>query len=108
MTFMMTELAQAVPLVYPVFYDFSATSTALVFLTTAVAIPIAFTIQTLYLIHKVLPKLRNGTFGELENFLVSGIAGSPLMPIGLFIFGTYSPRGHQCLEHFRHPTPKSR
>jgi hypothetical protein len=85
--------------VYPVFYNFSTTSTALVFLTTAPAVGIAFTIHVIYLQRQVLPQLRAGTFGELENYLRVGVLASPLMPIGLVIFGSHpiTPSSPSCI-----------
>lgn len=42
-----------------------------------------------------MPRLDNGTFGELENHLVTGIVASPLIPIGLFIYAwTARPSVH--------------
>lgn len=77
---------ESLPLVYPVFYNFPATSVALVFLAFILGGVIAFALQWIWLVKRVLPKMMNGTFGELENFLVSGVAAGPLLTIGLFLF----------------------
>ncbi|KPI35390.1 Caffeine resistance protein 5 [Cyphellophora attinorum] len=82
---------ESLPQVYPPVYNFSPTSTSLVFLTTAPSVGTAFVIQVLYLQRRVLPRLQAGTLGELENFLWSGVLAGPLMPVGLFIFGTCVP-----------------
>lgn len=78
---------ESFPLVYPVYYNFSATNTSLVFLAVAPAIIIAFSLHCVYLKKRAVPRLNNGTFGELENHLLPGLITSPLLPIGLFIFG---------------------
>lgn len=71
---------------YPVYYNFNAESTGLIFLVILPACLLAFTIHAIYLKYRVFPRLMNGTFGELENHLIPGMAASPLIAIGLFIF----------------------
>lgn len=77
---------QSLPLVYPVYYGFNASSTGLVFLAVLPACLIGFTGQWLYLKYRVVPRLNNDTFGELENHLIPGIVAAPLIPMGLFIY----------------------
>jgi DHA1 family multidrug resistance protein-like MFS transporter len=78
---------ESLPLVYPVMYNFSAESTGLVFLVVAPAGLIAFTVHCIYLKYRVFPRLMNGTFGELENHLLPGLFASPIIFVGLFLFG---------------------
>lgn len=78
---------ESLPLVYPVMYGFSGESTGLVFLVVAPAGLLAFTIHCVYLKYRVFPRLMNGTFGELENHLLPGLFASPIICIGLFLFG---------------------
>lgn len=78
---------ESLPLVYPVYYGFSAQSTGLIFLCVAPAGFLAFTIHVIYLKYRVFPRLTNGTFGELENHLIPGMLASPFIPVGLFIYG---------------------
>ena len=88
---------ESLPLVYPVYYHFSSTSTSIVFLAVLPAILFAFAVHCLYLNKRVVPRLMNGTFGELENHLLPGLLASPLLPIGLFIFGmNLPPLFHLC------------
>jgi DHA1 family multidrug resistance protein-like MFS transporter len=77
---------QSLPLVYPVYYGFNASSTGLIFLAVVPACLIGFTAQCLYLKYRVIPRVNDGTFGELENHLITGVVASPLIPIGLFIY----------------------
>ncbi|KAF1958540.1 benomyl/methotrexate resistance protein [Byssothecium circinans] len=77
---------ESFPLVYPVFYHFNATSTGLIFLAAIPSCLLAFTLQCAYLHYRVLPRLTNSTFGELENHLLPGLIFSPLIPAGLFIY----------------------
>jgi DHA1 family multidrug resistance protein-like MFS transporter len=81
---------ESLPLVYPVMYDFSAQSTGLVFLVVAPAGLLGFTVHCIYLKYQVFPRLMNGTFGELENHLLPGLVASPIIFIGLFLFGKLS------------------
>jgi DHA1 family multidrug resistance protein-like MFS transporter len=78
---------ESLPLVYPVMYGFSAESTGLIFLCVGPAALLAFTIHVIYLKFRVFPRLNNGTFGEVENHLLAGMVASPLIPVGLFIYG---------------------
>lgn len=78
---------ESLPLVYPVMYGFSAESTGLVFLVVAPAGLLAFTVHCIYLKVYCFPRMMGGTFGELENHLLPGLAASPLICAGLFIFG---------------------
>jgi MFS transporter, DHA1 family, multidrug resistance protein len=82
---------ESLPLVYPVYYGFSAQSTGLIFLCVAPAGILAFTVHVIYLKYRVFPRLMNGTFGELENHLIPGMLASPFIPAGLFLYGKYSP-----------------
>ena len=86
----MTEPLQSLPLVFPVYYDFSAESTGLVFLSAVPGISIALLFHFVYL-KLVLPKMRDGSFGDLENNLVLGMVFSWLIPVGLFLYGTVLP-----------------
>lgn len=81
---------ESLPLVYPVMYGFNAQSTSLIFLCVAPAGLLGFTGHVLYLKFRVFPRLMNGTFGELENHLISGMIAAPIIPAGLFIYGTYT------------------
>jgi DHA1 family multidrug resistance protein-like MFS transporter len=83
---------ESLPLVYPAMYHFTAESTSLVFLVVAPAGLIAFAVHCFYLKQYVFPRLTNGTFGELENHLLPGLVASPIIVVGLFIFGKHSPR----------------
>jgi DHA1 family multidrug resistance protein-like MFS transporter len=80
---------ESLPLVYPVYYGFSAQSTGLVFLCVAPAAILAFTIHVIYLKYRVFPRMTNGTFGELENHLLPGLLASPFIPAGLFLYGKH-------------------
>ncbi|PVI06532.1 MFS general substrate transporter [Periconia macrospinosa] len=77
---------ESFPLVYPVYYNFSATSVGLIFLAALPPCILGFVMQCLFLKYKVMPGLTNGTFGELENFLIPGVLASPFIPAGLFIY----------------------
>lgn len=68
-------------------YQFSATSTSLIWLCTLPALAVAFPTHCIYLHNKILPKLRNGTFGEPEGFLLPGVLAGATMPAALFLFG---------------------
>jgi MFS transporter, DHA1 family, multidrug resistance protein len=76
---------ESLPLVYPVFYNFPATSVALVFLAVILGALVAFCLQIVYLMKAVFPRLQAGTFGELENFLLGGVVTGPLVTVGLFV-----------------------
>jgi DHA1 family multidrug resistance protein-like MFS transporter len=80
---------ESLPLVYPVYYGFTAQSTGLVFLCVAPAAFLAFTIHVIYLKYRVFPRMMNGTFGELENHLIPGMFASPFVPAGLFLYGKH-------------------
>jgi DHA1 family multidrug resistance protein-like MFS transporter len=80
---------ESLPLVYPVMYGFTSQSTALIFLCVAPAAVLGFTIHVIYLKYRVFPRLMAGTFGELENHLIPGMVASPLIPIGLFLYGMF-------------------
>ncbi|KAF1947335.1 benomyl/methotrexate resistance protein [Clathrospora elynae] len=77
---------ESLPLVYPVYYNFNAESTGLIFLAIIPACILAFSTHVLYLKYRVFPRLMNGTFGEIENHLLPGMVASPLIAIGLFMF----------------------
>jgi DHA1 family multidrug resistance protein-like MFS transporter len=81
---------ESLPLVYPEIYHFSAESTGLVFLVVAPAGLIAFFAHCYYLKKHVFPRLTNGTFGELENHLWPGLVASPIIVVGLYMFGKHS------------------
>ncbi|KAL5118376.1 hypothetical protein ACEQ8H_003725 [Pleosporales sp. CAS-2024a] len=86
---------ESLPLVYPVYYGFSAQTTGLIFLCVAPAAFLAFTIHVLYLKYRVFPRLSNGTFGQVENHLLPGMLASPLIPAGLFLYAwTARPSVH--------------
>ena len=89
---------ESLPLVYPVMYNFSGESTSLVFLVVAPAGLIAFTVHCIYLKYRCFPRMMNGTFGELENHLLPGLFASPVICIGLFLFGKLHPTS----ENTRH------
>lgn len=77
---------ESLPMVYPVYYNFPATNTALIFLAVILGAVIGFGAHVTFMIKRAFPKLMNGTFGELENHLISGIVSGPFISIGLFIF----------------------
>ncbi|KAH3910895.1 hypothetical protein HBH56_137710 [Parastagonospora nodorum] len=86
---------ESLPLVYPVYYGFSGQSTGLIFLCVGPAGLLAFTIHCFYLKYRVMPRLTNGTFGELENHLLPGMLASPFIPAGLFLYAwTARPSVH--------------
>ncbi|KAF1841616.1 MFS general substrate transporter [Cucurbitaria berberidis CBS 394.84] len=86
---------ECLPLIYPVFYHFSAESTGLIFLAIVPACFLGFAIQAVYLKFRVFPRLTDGTFGELENHLIPGMVASPFIVIGLFIIAwTARPSVH--------------
>lgn len=92
---------QSLPLVYPVYYAFTAESTGLIFLVILPACVLAFTVHVLYLKYRVFPRLKTNTFGDLENHLLPGLAASPLIAIGLFIFAwTARPSIHWMAPTF--------
>ncbi len=68
-------------------YGFSLTSTSLIWLAVPPAAGIGFVLHCVWLSRRVQPKMRDGTFGDLENFLETGVAASVLMPLSLFMFG---------------------
>ncbi|KIW28087.1 uncharacterized protein PV07_07771 [Cladophialophora immunda] len=77
---------ESLPLVYPPIYGFSPTSTSLIWLAVIPAGAIGFPLHCFWLSKRVEPKLLNQTFGDLENFLETGVAASLLMPASLFMF----------------------
>ncbi|KAH8723908.1 major facilitator superfamily domain-containing protein [Phaeosphaeriaceae sp. PMI808] len=77
---------ESLPLVYPAIYRFSAQSTALIFLCVAPAAILAFGLHCLFLKFRMFKSLSNGTFGEVENYLLPGVLASPTVPIGLFLY----------------------
>ncbi|EXJ77123.1 hypothetical protein A1O3_10281 [Capronia epimyces CBS 606.96] len=77
---------ESLPLVYPVMYGFSPTSTSLIWLVTAPAVTIGFFFHCVWLSKRVQSKIQRGTFGELEGFLEMGVVGGILMPLSLFMF----------------------
>jgi DHA1 family multidrug resistance protein-like MFS transporter len=79
--------------VFPQYYDFSPESTGLIFLSAVPGISLAVGMHFLYL-KLVLPKMRDGSFGELENNLVLGMVFSWLIPAGLFLYGNCGFRYH--------------
>lgn len=86
---------ESLPLVFPVYYNFSPESTGLIFLAILPACVLAFAIHVVYLKYRVFPRLKNGTFGELENHLLPGMVASPIIAIGLFLFAwTARPSVH--------------
>ncbi|KAF2857007.1 multidrug resistance protein-like protein [Plenodomus tracheiphilus IPT5] len=92
---------ESLPLVYPVYYNFTAESTGLIFLAIVPACVVAFSIHVLYLKFRVFPRLMNGSFGDVENHLLPGMVASPLIVIGLFIFAwTARPSVHWMASAF--------
>ncbi|KAH9868711.1 hypothetical protein J1614_007783 [Plenodomus biglobosus] len=92
---------ESLPLVYPVYYNFSAESTGLIFLVILPSCILAFTTHVLYLKYRVFPRLTDGSFGEVENHLLPGMMASPLIVIGLFIFAwTARPSVHWMAPTF--------
>ncbi|KAH0830806.1 Transporter mfs1 [Fonsecaea pedrosoi] len=77
---------ESLPLVYPPIYGFSPTSTSLIWLAVVPAGAIGFPLHCFWLSKRVEPKIRDQTFGDLENFLETGVAASLLMPASLFMF----------------------
>ncbi|OAL19996.1 hypothetical protein AYO20_11569 [Fonsecaea nubica] len=77
---------ESLPLVYPPIYGFSPTSTSLIWLAVIPAGVIGFPLHCFWLSKRVEPKIRDQTFGDLENFLETGVAASLLMPASLFMF----------------------
>lgn len=77
---------ESLPLVYPVYYHFPETNTALIFLAVILGALIGFGLHVIYMAKYVFPKFMNGTFGELENHLLGGVVSGPFISIGLFIF----------------------
>ena len=45
-----------------------------------------------YLRRYLQPKLQGDTFGDAETYLLPGVFGSIIIPIGLFMFGQHLPR----------------
>jgi MFS transporter, DHA1 family, multidrug resistance protein len=86
---------EALPLVYPVYYGFTAENTALIFLAVIIGCGVGFGVHVTYLKKVVFPRMMAGTFGELENHLIAGVLAGPLISIGLFIFAwTSRPSVH--------------
>lgn len=81
-----SDKAQSFPLVFPVDYDFTPETTALVYLGAVPAVFLAVGLHSIY-IKRVLPGLQNGSFGDLENHLILGMIFSWLIPVGLFLYG---------------------
>jgi MFS transporter, DHA1 family, multidrug resistance protein len=81
---------ESLPLVFPIHYGFSAESTGLVFLGAIPATMLAFAIHASYM-GRVAKRLRDDTFGELENLLIPGAIASWAIPAGLFLYGQYTP-----------------
>lgn len=54
------------------------------------AVPAAILAVLLHFIYLrlFLPRMRDGSFGDLENNLVLGMVFSWFIPLGLFIYGT--------------------
>ncbi|KAM0417079.1 hypothetical protein ACHAPT_012917 [Fusarium lateritium] len=74
------------PLVFPVSYGFNLGETGLAFLSCLIGVSIAIALYFAYLHFYMIPdNIKNG-LREQEHRLVPAIAGSFLLPIGLFIF----------------------
>ena len=84
---------------YPVYYDFTPETTGLVFLCTLPAGFLAFGAHAIYMKKRDFPRLENGTFGELENFLVPGMVTCWIIPVGLFLYGSLSTSKTQYPHH---------
>ncbi|CAL5874688.1 uncharacterized protein PFLUO_LOCUS8989 [Penicillium psychrofluorescens] len=76
---------ESFPLVFPVAYDFSPETTALIYLGAVPAGVLAVGLHSIY-IKRVLPRLQDRTVGDLENHLVLGMIFSWLIPGGLFLY----------------------
>lgn len=85
--------AQSFPLVFPVAYDFSPETTALIYLGAVPAGVLAVGLHSIY-IKRVLPRLQDRTVGDLENHLVLGMIFSWLIPGGLFLYGQWEDLWH--------------
>lgn len=82
---------ESLPLVFPVNYAFSPESTGLVFLGAIPSGILALAIHATYM-GRVAARLRDGSFGKLENLLVPGVIASWILPAGLFLYGTLPSR----------------
>ncbi|KIX96712.1 uncharacterized protein Z520_07431 [Fonsecaea multimorphosa CBS 102226] len=81
---------ESLPLVYPPMYGFSPTSTSLIWLAVIPAAGIGFPLHCFWLTKRIEPKILNQTFGDLEDFLETGVVASLLMPASLFMFGEFA------------------
>lgn len=79
-------IAQSFPLVFSVDYDLTPEITALVYLGAVPAGFLAVGLHSIY-IKRMLPRLQDGSLGDLENHLVLGMIFSWLIPGGLFLYG---------------------
>ncbi len=78
---------ESFPLVYPVIYRFSYAQTGLTFACSVFTTIMGATCYMLYVYKIVEPKIRaTGKLPSIDSRLDPAIAGSFLMPIGLFIF----------------------
>ncbi|KAJ5612042.1 benomyl/methotrexate resistance protein [Penicillium lagena] len=76
---------ESFPIVFSVDYDFKPEITALIYLGAIPAGFLAVALHSIY-IKRVLPRLKDGSFGDLENHLVLGMIFSWLIPGGLFLY----------------------
>lgn len=75
---------------FPVYYGFTPETTGIVFLCTLSGGLLAFAVYAVYMKKRDSARLENGTFGELENFLLPGMVTCWIIPIGLFLYGMLS------------------
>ena len=77
------------PIVYIGMYGFNLGQMGLTFLSITVGVILAILMYWAYIWYVVEPDLRKNGLGAPEKRLVPALAASFLLPIGLFIFGTY-------------------
>ena len=82
---------ESFPLVYPVIYGFNLGETNLAFLSVVVALMVGMPGYCFYYYYWVEPRVKEHGFGAPEERLIPGLFACFLVPIGLFLFGIYSP-----------------
>ena len=80
---------ESTPLVYPKIYHFNLGEAGLPFLSALVAILIIAPIYAAYWHFFVERPFAKKGFGPQEDRLLVGLVGSCLIPIGLFLYGTF-------------------
>lgn len=78
---------EALPLVYPVFYDFNLGEIGLIFLSVLIGVLISLAIYCLYIRAVWQPAIKAQGLGPPENCLIPGLYACFVPPVGLFIFG---------------------